>query len=120
VVGGLLAGGAGGVVGETAGHLVGQLFTGSGGATTIPTGATYDEIYNAVVETVAEQLNRPSTSISPSSRFVDDLCADSLDVVELVMALEDTAGLDIPDDDAEKLVTVADAVRYIAAHRPSG
>jgi acyl carrier protein len=51
--------------------------------------------------------------VVPEAKFVDDLGADSLDLVELVMALEDEYGIEIPDEDAEKIVTVGDALKYI-------
>jgi acyl carrier protein len=62
---------------------------------------------------VSEQLSVPKEEISRQSKFVDDLKADSLDVVELVMAFEDEFGISIPDDDYEKIQTVGDAVDYI-------
>jgi acyl carrier protein len=52
----------------------------------------------------------------PEAKFIDDLGADSLDIVELVMALEDEYGIEIPDEDAEKIETVGDAIRYIEEH----
>jgi acyl carrier protein len=71
----------------------------------------------AVVEKVksiiAEQLGVKSDEIKPESSFVDDLGADSLDTVELVMALEEEFGIEIPDEDAEKMATVGEAIRYI-------
>ena len=62
---------------------------------------------------VSEQLGVPQEEISRTSHFVDDLKADSLDVVELVMEFEDEFGITIPDDDYEKIQTVGDAVDYI-------
>lgn len=62
---------------------------------------------------VANQLNVEEDKISPESSFIEDLGADSLDVVELVMALEDEFGIVIPDDQSEKIVTVGDAVAFI-------
>lgn len=71
----------------------------------------------AVVEKVksiiAEQLGVKSDEIKPESSFVDDLGADSLDTVELVMALEEEFGIEIPDEDAEKMGTVGEAIKYI-------
>ena len=71
----------------------------------------------AVVEKVksiiAEQLGVKSEEIKPESSFVDDLGADSLDTVELVMALEEEFGIEIPDEDAEKMATVGEAIKYI-------
>ncbi len=66
-----------------------------------------------VIEIVSEQLGVPVEEISRESSFVDDLKADSLDVVELVMEFEDTFGITIPDDDYEKIQTVGDAIEYI-------
>lgn len=65
---------------------------------------------------VAAQLGVEEESISEESSFVEDLGADSLDVVELVMALEDEFKIEIPDDQAEKIVTVGDAVAFIETH----
>lgn len=66
-----------------------------------------------VIEIVSEQLSVPQEEVSRESKFVDDLKADSLDVVELVMAFEDEFGITIPDDDYEKIQTVGDAIDYI-------
>ena len=63
---------------------------------------------------IVEQLGVDETKVTPQASFVDDLGADSLDVVELVMALEEEFGLEISDEDAEGLTTVADAIKYIA------
>jgi acyl carrier protein len=54
--------------------------------------------------------------VVPEAKFIDDLGADSLDIVELVMALEDEYGIEIPDEDAEKIETVGDAIKYIEEH----
>ena len=62
---------------------------------------------------IAEQLGVKKEEVTDSAKFVDDLGADSLDTVELVMALEEEFGIEIPDEDAEKLATVGDALRYI-------
>ena len=71
----------------------------------------------AVVEKIksiiAEQLGVKSEEIKTESSFVDDLGADSLDTVELVMALEEEFGIEIPDEDAEKMATVGEAIKYI-------
>jgi len=66
-----------------------------------------------VIGIVSEQLNVPKEDIKTDSRFVDDLKADSLDVVELVMEFEDEFEVTIPDEDYEKIRTVGDAVKYI-------
>jgi len=70
-----------------------------------------------VKEVVAEQLNVDAAEIKEDSKFAEDLGADSLDVVELVMALEEKFDIEIPDSDAEGIVTVADAVKYIEDHQ---
>ena len=62
---------------------------------------------------IAEQLGVKPEEIKPESSFVDDLGADSLDTVELVMALEEEFGIEIPDEDAEKMATVGEAIKYI-------
>ena len=66
-----------------------------------------------VIGIVSEQLNVPKEDIKSESKFVDDLKADSLDVVELVMEFEDEFDVTIPDEDYEKIRTVGDAVKYI-------
>lgn len=70
-------------------------------------------VEDKVIEIVSEQLGVPKEEVSRESSFVDDLKADSLDVVELVMEFEDEFGITIPDDDYEKLRTVGDAIDYI-------
>ena len=62
---------------------------------------------------IAEQLGVKSEEVTPGASFIDDLGADSLDTVELVMALEEAFGIEIPDEDAEKMTTVGDAIKYI-------
>lgn len=70
-------------------------------------------IAERVKEKVAEQLGVNADQVVPEAKFVEDLGADSLDTVELVMALEEEFGTEIPDEEAEKLTTVAEAVSYI-------
>lgn len=70
-------------------------------------------IFDEVKKVVVEQLNVNPDEVKESSRFVEDLGADSLDVVELVMALEEKFEIEIPDEEAEKIVTVGDAIKYI-------
>jgi len=70
-------------------------------------------ILDEVKEVVAEQLGVNVDEIKEDSKFVDDLGADSLDVVELVMALEEKFDIEIPDENAEGIATVADAVKFI-------
>jgi len=62
---------------------------------------------------IAEQLGVKQEEVSDQAKFIEDLGADSLDTVELVMALEEEFGIEIPDEDAEKMISVGDAVRYI-------
>jgi len=62
---------------------------------------------------IAEQLGVKLEEVTPQASFIDDLGADSLDTVELVMALEEEFGIEIPDEEAEKMVTVGDAIKYI-------
>ena len=69
-----------------------------------------------VIAVVSDKLDVPVDEISADSRFVDDLNADSLDQVELIMALEDEYDLTIPDEDAQKILTITDAVNYINEH----
>jgi acyl carrier protein len=69
-----------------------------------------------VKQIIVEQLGVDEGEVTPSASFVDDLGADSLDTVELVMAFEEAFGIEIPDEDAEKIATVKDAVEYIGKH----
>ncbi|RKY40936.1 MAG: acyl carrier protein [Candidatus Omnitrophota bacterium] len=66
-----------------------------------------------VKEIIAEQLGVRREEVKPESSFIDDLGADSLDTVEIVMALEEEFGIEIPDEDAEKMSTVGEAIQYI-------
>jgi acyl carrier protein len=74
------------------------------------------EIVEKVKQLIAEQLGVDEAEVTPSASFVDDLGADSLDQVELVMALEEAFDLEISDADAEKIRTVQDAIDYIDKH----
>ncbi|MFY8131247.1 MAG: acyl carrier protein [Burkholderiaceae bacterium] len=76
-----------------------------------------DDIEAKVKKIVAEQLGVNEADIKNESSFVDDLGADSLDTVELVMALEDAFETEIPDDQAEKITTVQLAIEYVKAHQ---
>ncbi|HEU5361290.1 MAG TPA: acyl carrier protein [Candidatus Deferrimicrobiaceae bacterium] len=69
-----------------------------------------------VKEIVAEQLGRDVNEVTNEASFIDDLGADSLDIVELVMAMEDEFGIEIPDEEAEKIKTVKDVIEYIKAN----
>ena len=66
-----------------------------------------------IKQIIADQLGVKKEEVTDNAKFVDDLGADSLDTVELVMALEEEFGIEIPDEEAEKLATVGDAMRYI-------
>jgi acyl carrier protein len=68
-----------------------------------------------VKKIISEQLGVPESDVKPEASFVNDLGADSLDTVELVMALEEEFGVEIPDEDAEKIATVQNAIDYIKA-----
>lgn len=70
-------------------------------------------VADKVKEIIVEQLGVDESQVDDSASFVDDLGADSLDIVELVMAFEEAFDLDIPDEDAEKISTVKDAITYI-------
>ena len=70
-------------------------------------------IAEKVKSIIVEQLGAKPEEVTPTASFVNDLGADSLDTVELVMALEEEFGVEIPDEDAEKIVTVEDAIKYI-------
>lgn len=74
-------------------------------------------LFEEVKAVVVSQLNVSPDEVKEDSKFVDDLGADSLDVVELVMALEEKFGIEIPDDQAEKIATVTDAVTFIEANK---
>ena len=69
-----------------------------------------------VKDIIVEQLGVAEEEVTMEASFTDDLGADSLDIVELVMAFEEEFGIEIPDEDAEKIATVKDAVTYIDAH----
>ena len=71
--------------------------------------ATNDKVKSII----AEQLGVKKEEVTDQAKFIDDLGADSLDTVELVMALEEEFGIEIPDEDAEKMVTVGEAIKYI-------
>jgi acyl carrier protein len=75
-----------------------------------------EDLYKKVRGIVADKLSISEDQVTEGASFIDDLGADSLDTVELVMALEDEFGLDIPDEEAEKLTTVGKAMDYIQGH----
>ena len=74
-------------------------------------------IEQRVKQIIVEQLGVDENQVDNTASFVDDLGADSLDIVELVMAFEENFDIDIPDEDAEKIVTVKDAIDYIEAKK---
>jgi acyl carrier protein len=75
-----------------------------------------EEIFDKVKVVIVEQLNAEDGDVVEDASFVDDLGADSLDIVELVMALEEEFGISIPDEEAESIKTVGDAVSFIDAN----
>ena len=77
---------------------------------------TGEEIFEKVKGIIVEQLGVSETAVTTETSFIDDLGADSLDIVELIMALEEEFDTEIPDSDAEKIVTVGDVVDYIKDH----
>ena len=74
------------------------------------------DVLGRVRKIIVEHLNIEETKVTPEANFIDDLGADSLDTVELVMAFEEEFSIDIPDTDAEKIRTVKDTVDYINTH----
>ena len=74
------------------------------------------QVFEQVKKVVVEQLGVSDAEVTKESSFVDDLGADSLDTVELVMALEEDFGIEIPDEDAEKIKTIGNTISYIAEH----
>ena len=75
-----------------------------------------EEVFEKVKGIIVEQLGVSDTAVTMEASFIDDLGADSLDIVELIMALEEEFDMEIPDADAEKVVTVGDVVDYIKEH----
>ena len=75
-----------------------------------------EEIFDKVKSIIVEQLGVNESTITLEASFIDDLGADSLDIVELIMSLEEAIDIEIPDADAEKVVTVGDVVDYIKDH----
>ncbi|MBL9185639.1 MAG: acyl carrier protein [Prosthecobacter sp.] len=75
-----------------------------------------DNIQDKVKDIIVEQLGVNPEQVTPEAKFIEDLGADSLDTVELVMAFEEEFGIDVPDEEAEKLQSVGDVVRYVEDH----
>jgi acyl carrier protein len=82
----------------------------------IKSGGGLMTVTEKVKKMIVDQLGVSESEVIPEAKFIDDLGADSLDIVELIMALEDEYGIEIPDEDAEKIETVGDAIRYIEEH----
>lgn len=74
---------------------------------------THEEIFEKLKNIIVEQLGVEEERVTEEATFVDDLSADSLDIVELVMAIEEEFGLEIPDEEAEKIVSIGDVINYI-------
>ena len=76
-----------------------------------------EEIFNKIKDLIAESFDVDKDKITESTSFTDDLDADSIDLVEFILQLEDEFGSEIPDEEAEKIKTVGDAVSYIESHQ---
>ncbi len=77
------------------------------------------ELKDKATQIIVQQLGVEADKVTPDSTFIDDLGADSLDIVELIMAFEEEFGIDIPDEDAEKITAVKNVLEYIKAHTAS-
>ena len=77
-------------------------------------------VADRIKEIIINELDVSAESVTDEASFIDDLGADSLDTVELIMAFEEEFDLEIPDDDAEKIGTVQDAIKYVETHSNSG
>ena len=78
--------------------------------------AVMSDIESKVKDIIVEQLGVNADQVKPEAKFIEDLGADSLDTVELVMAFEEEFGIEVPDEDAEKLQSVSDVVNYVSAN----
>ena len=76
-----------------------------------------EEIFNKIKDMIADNFDVDKDKITEQTNFVNDLDADSIDLVEFILQLEDEFGAEIPDDEAEKIKTIGDAVSYIKAHQ---
>lgn len=75
------------------------------------------EIESRIKAIIADQLGVSAEEVKPEARFIEDLGADSLDIVELIMAMEEEFETEIPDEEAEKILTVGDTIEYVKAHQ---
>ena len=75
------------------------------------------DIFDKVKEIIVDKLGVDESAVKPEASFIEDLGADSLDIVDLVMALEEEFGIDIPDEEAQNIKAVGDAVNYIKNHQ---
>ena len=73
-------------------------------------------VLEKITQTIVDQLGVDKSAVVPEAKFIDDLGADSLDIVELLMAVEDQFGIEVPDEDAEGMQTIGDIIRYIEEH----
>lgn len=81
--------------------------------------AERSEIAGRIIEIVAEKMDKPKEEITEEKSFVNDLGADSLDIVELIMDIEDEFDLSVPEEEAQKIQTIGDAVNYVAGYSDS-
>ena len=79
--------------------------------------ASRDEVYERIREVLAERLSVEESDLTEEANFQEDLGADSLDLVEMIMELEDQFGIKIPDEDAQQIQTVGQAVEYVTSHQ---
>ena len=82
-------------------------------------GLDREEILTKIQEITADRLGVDESDVTPDASFREDLEADSLDLVELIMELEEQFGMEIPDEEAEKITTVEEAVDYVVDHQPA-
>ncbi len=75
------------------------------------------DVFDKVKEIIVDKLGVDESAVKPEATFIEDLGADSLDIVDLIMALEEEFGIDIPDEEAQNIKNVGDAVNYIKSHQ---